>query len=204
MLKSIQDQYKNAKSFQIKMTIKAFESAQDDMAYFTESVAIHRMNDNYLVQSGTYDILYNDAYYINVNRQFKQLQCKNRDKAQERELQASATPDLDSLFSFFETPVLISTKGDVAHYRVTQKYGDIKYADILINNKEKRISELRYYYDQERYGSDQYATITFETFSIDAKFDNKIFDAGNYVKSGEDGRLIPASSFKGYDVITDN
>ncbi|MCG8310320.1 MAG: hypothetical protein MI975_23195 [Cytophagales bacterium] len=202
-LKEMQDKYREAGNLHIVMHIDAFEGPAAPAPFFSEKVDILKQGDNYLFQLNNYDMLYNDAYFVHVNRQIRQISCSKRSIEKERRLRPAVFPDLDSLLSYFDEPEIIGSDHDRIHFRVRQKGGAITHTDIRFNRNTKAIEELRYHYDKERFRGDQYVKIRFEKFIPDPAIEAGTFSESRYiVKSGK--VLKPALGYSGYEVLGDN
>jgi hypothetical protein len=203
LLKKMQQQYKKATNLEITMAVAAYESINDERPFFTEHISVFKKDDNYLMISNDYELLYNDKYSINMNRQFRQLHCQRRDKAKEREFQTDALTDLDSLLSLFHAPKLMGENNGIVQFRVTQSGGHIVYTDLFIDTEAMKMTEIRYHYNPEIYEGDRYATIKFETFEIQQNMDQSRFSERPYIKVNKDGKILPADAFADFQFISD-
>jgi outer membrane lipoprotein-sorting protein len=197
VLKDIQQDLKNANSLHIVMNITAYEGQNSLQPYYTEKVILKKKGNNLIYRLTDYDMLYNDKYYINVNRQFKIIRCVERtnNAAPENE----RTPDIDSLLSFVGNPVPVSRDGDILQFSISNEGFDIQKTDIFIDKKENKILELVYHYDESKYPSGQLVKISFEKFEVNTAIENNEFNTDQYVVHSGTG-FMPTEAYSGYQI----
>jgi outer membrane lipoprotein-sorting protein len=193
---ALQQSYVGMDRVHIKMSIQVFTDVASAKPYHREEVDIKRDKYKYSYQYGTTHMLMNDDYMVMVNKTSREiLWSKRSPEQQQKVLSDPFKMNLDSILTFYGTPVLVEKKGSVEHYSLEQKNGQVRQVDLFIDSADNVLKRLEY-----RYVEKYYVVIEFNVFDKAPVFDAETFRESRYVWLDQ-GKFKAAESYRGYRVI---
>lgn len=192
---NIRNEYEAADQMHIRMVISAFEDKSSGQPFYKETADIKKNKDNYLYSFAENEILLNSKYYLMVDKNAKQIYCSKRPQNNESDLKDPFSVNLDSILNLYGSPEYLGTNGDIDHYTLVQKTGQVKQVDLYIDSQKKYVKTLVYYYQ-----NDQYVSIEFEVFNKQPDFNLRIFDEKKYCAISE-GKLKTSPEFQSYKIV---
>lgn len=188
-------QYEQVNKVHIVMHVQVFENATAKSPFYNEKVEVQKDNKNYRYHFGEQDMLMNEKYLVIVDRAAREIVCSKRDlKAEALYTSDPYSANLDSLFSFYGTPVYKGKEGQQDHFSLLLKKGEVSSVEMFINTSSRLITRIEYYYRDK-----QHAVIDFTEFNTSPQFDASTFDEQAYVSISK-GSIKPSKNFAKYHV----
>ena len=182
-IEAMQKEYATISAVHIEMKIQAFENKESIAPFFEELAIIKRSEANYYYRFSGTEMLLNEKYLLMIDESSRQIICTQRSLKKEEKFADPFTANLDSIMSFYETPVFVEKKENLEHFSVIQKEGPIRGIELFIDSKTSLLKRLDYSYE-----NGQYVVIEFTIFNSNPEFGSTDFREGKYVRV-ENGKL---------------
>jgi hypothetical protein len=195
---ALHEHYQNKNKLEISMRVKAFESKESDMPFYTNDVSVKKSGRKYLYRFATNEMLMNENYTLIIDHAAKEIVLSKRDPGAEEQFQRQTRFSLDSILSFYEDGQYLGNKNGIDTYSVVQKIGSIEKIELSVDHATSSLKGLTYLYR-----TSQFVSIIFDHFDGEPLLDEAIFDEWNFVR--KEGKVLkPAIRFAGYTVTDIN
>lgn len=193
-ISELQTSYSNAQDLHIVMDVQVFESKATPRPYYTLAVDIKKQQNSYRYHFGETDMLLNGQYLIVVDRKSRQMMVNERSLQSEALFKQQVKLNLDSILGLYKDAQTLERKGQIQHYRVEEKQGNIRFVDLYVDEVAKSLARITY-----EYRAGQFASIVFMTFDRAPEFPSETFSASTFMLERE-GKLVPSMTFKNFTI----
>lgn len=191
----MQEEYRKLEKLHLVMAIDVFENASTTKPYFSETADIRRYKHNYLYKFAGHELMMNDKYMVMVDHTSKEILCNTTDQGKESDaLRNGFQWNVDSLLQFYGEAVYLGRQGDIDHYRIPQKVGEVETVEMYIDSSNAVLSRIDY-----TYRNGQYVKIVFRVFNRVPSFDASLFSERNYVVMQKE-KAVASAKYRGFRV----
>lgn len=195
ILSETQDKYKKAEAFAIVMNVRVYGGEDEPSLIMDQQAFVNKSYLQYSYRFGESELLMNNDHIIMADHNERHIMYSDRNIEAEKEIAQIQTKfDIDSIFSFYENPVLVKTTNGVSHFRIVQKTGKVELVDLFIRQRDTTLVRLDYSYKEG-----QRVSIGFEKFDFNPIFDLFTFDTARFF-SVEKSKIKPSKNFNGYQI----
>jgi hypothetical protein len=194
-LLDMRKKYDQVDRIHVVMHVKVFDNVSSSNAFYNQRFEIQKDKENYRYQLGEMDMLMNDKFIVIIDNTQREIMCNRRDVKGEKIYKDPVKANLDSLFSFFSTPVYVGMQNDIAHYQLSISDGDVTEVHVFINKRKMIFERITYQYRDK-----QFAAIDFKVFDVQPQFALDTFSEATYVTLSKT-KIKPSAKFAGYHIL---